>query len=46
MNGKTLVSGRDYLSTCQDNEGKGCATARITGIGNYAVTVTKTFVIK
>ncbi|MDE6014507.1 MAG: glycosyl hydrolase 53 family protein [Acetatifactor sp.] len=46
VNGKTLVSGRDYLITYQDNEGKGCATARITGIGNYAGTVTKTFVIK
>lgn len=46
VNGKTLVSGRDYLVTYQDNEGKGCATARITGIGNYAGTVTKTFVIK
>ena len=46
VNGKTLVSGRDYLITYQNNEGRGCATARITGIGNYAGTVAKTFVIK
>ncbi|MCM1113286.1 MAG: glycosyl hydrolase 53 family protein [Muribaculum sp.] len=46
VNGKTLVSGRDYLVTYQDNEGRGYATARITGIGNYAGTVAKRFVIK
>lgn len=46
VNGKKLVKDRDYVVTFTDNEERGLAAAQITGIGSYAGTVTKTFVIK
>ena len=45
VGGKTLVKGKDYLVSYTDNQAVGCATVKITGIGNYSGTVTKQFVI-
>lgn len=46
VNGKALKAGTDYLITYSNNNGRGTATATITGIGNYSGQVKKTFVIK
>lgn len=46
VNGRKLTKGKDYVLTLTDNNGKGLATAQITGVGNYAGTVKKTFIIK
>ena len=46
VNGKKLTKGRDYVLTLTDNDGKGIAAAKITGVGNYAGTVKRTFVIQ
>ena len=40
---KTLVKNTDYTLTCSDNINVGTATATITGIGDYAGEVVKTF---
>ena len=41
--GKTLVYGTDYITTFENNVNKGKATVRITGMGRFSGTVTKTF---
>lgn len=46
VNGKTLKAGKDYVIQYSDNDGVGCATAQIIGIGNYSGTVQKQYVIK
>ncbi len=43
--GETLVKGRDYSVSYNDNVDAGTATISMTGIGNYCGTVTKTFTI-
>ena len=40
-----LVSGTDYEVSYENNTGAGTATVKITGKGNYAGTLSKTFVI-
>ena len=41
--GKSLVYGTDYITTFENNVNKGKATVRITGMGRFSGTVTKTF---
>jgi len=41
----TLTSGTDYTVTFSNNTNAGIAKATITGIGNYAGTIEKTFII-
>ena len=41
--GKTLVYETDYITTFENNVNKGKATVRITGMGRFSGTVTKTF---
>ncbi len=41
--GDILAEGRDYVLTCENNNGIGEATVTITGIGDYYGTVTDTF---
>ncbi len=41
-----LVEGTDYIVTYSNNTNAGIATVTITGKGNYAGTLTKTFTIK
>ena len=42
---KTLVSGTDYTVSYANNTNAGTATVKVTGKGNYAGTVSKTFTI-
>jgi hypothetical protein len=44
--GTTLKKGTNYTVTYSDNRNAGTATVTVTGVGNYAGTVTKTFTIK
>lgn len=46
VNGKTLKANTDYVVTYSNNDKRGTATAVITGIGNYAGSVEKIFIIK
>ncbi|MBQ2117230.1 MAG: InlB B-repeat-containing protein, partial [Lachnospiraceae bacterium] len=41
--GKSLVYGTDYVTAFENNVNKGKATVRITGMGRFSGTVTKTF---
>lgn len=43
--GATLVEGKDYSVTYQDNVEVGTATVAYTGMGNFTGTVTRTFAI-
>jgi len=45
LNGKTLKNGTDYSVTYSNNTKVGTAKVTITGKGNYAGTITKTFKI-
>ena len=45
FNGTQLVNGKDFTVTYANNVNAGTATATITGKGNFAGTVEKTFVI-
>ncbi len=45
LDGKTLVEGTDYKVSYKNNVNPGTATITITGMGNYAGTITKTFKI-
>ena len=45
LDGKTLVKGTDYKVSYKNNVNAGTATITITGIGNYAGTITKSFKI-
>ena len=44
-NGTQLVAGKDYTVDYKDNVTAGTATVTVTGKGNYAGTLTKTFTI-
>ncbi|MDY2791102.1 MAG: leucine-rich repeat protein, partial [Lachnospiraceae bacterium] len=44
-NGTQLVAGKDYTVDYKDNVAAGTATVTVTGKGNYAGTLTKTFTI-
>lgn len=44
--GTTLKKGTNYTVTYENNKEAGTASVIVTGIGNYAGTVTKTFMIK
>ena len=44
-NGNTLIQDTDYTVSYSDNTEVGTATVTITGIGDYAGTITKTFTI-
>jgi len=46
LNGKTLTADVDYTVSYSNNTNAGTATVKITGIGQYQGTVTKTFTIK
>lgn len=46
LNGKTLVSGTDYRITYENNVNAGVGKVVVTGIGEYARTITKTFTIE
>lgn len=43
--GTTLVSGTDYTVTYSNNKEPGTATVKVTGIGDYSGTLSKTFKI-
>ena len=43
---KTLTAGTDYTVTYKDNTNVGAATVTVTGKGNYAGSVSKTFTIE
>lgn len=45
LDGKTLVSGKDYTVSCSNNVLAGKATATITGKDRYDGVITKTFLI-
>ena len=45
LDGKTLVSDTDYTVEYKDNTNAGTATVIVTGIGNYAGTLSGTFTI-
>ena len=45
LSGKTLKANKDYKLTYKNNKNIGTATVTVTGIGNYAGTVKKTFKI-
>ena len=44
--GATLKSGVDYTVSCSNNTYPGTATVKITGIGSYKGSITKSFTIK
>ena len=45
-NGATLVAGKDYSVSYENNRNAGQATVTVTGLGNYSGTKTQNFVIK
>lgn len=46
VNGRTLTLNKDYIISYTNNDGRGTATVTVTGIGNYAGTGSKEFIIK
>ena len=46
LNGKALKNGTDYIVSYSNNTKVGTATVKITGKGNYAGSISKTFKIK
>lgn len=45
-NGAMLEEGKDYETQCTNNINAGNATVKITGIGSYEGSITKTFIIE